>query len=648
MDALVSEPNVLDAEKVNAFGPVREQAELAYETGHLREETKFVDAKEDSCMESPNVMEDVSENTVDVEDGNDEYKLRFNMFINFDQIIDDLVIFKHIMPEFNNVDVCENTKKKFVNYVQRSMTHFGTNITYQKYRNNIFGTLFLMECNLPMFNPFVQLHGFKHASALLHAYWNKLDQGLDYVGFSEYNLAHKQVYDDSFLDQEKHDFYFHYNPEECIVTNGEWSEFMKEQDADYILDFYNKRFDTSYTKSDLEGLPDTKKICMIYPTELFKKVGFCLSHFYEQINKDISISPFGNYYELCRRCISIFHAIQILEKTSYKNLDVTEEQYTFNVIDPSNQDISCNIVPFKHVEINQDVYEPHIRCKFIDNITTTELPDLCSPKFQETSSLDFSVSKSLITNRKTRALMLCDNISVNGKLSLLLTDFLEGSEYKCFGEGLDPQNPRLVNHDNKVKIVFDCYQEDKQKRCTAITTVDEFDPLFLELPPEVDKNIRSIEWAPFIKDEELHFICSYQPLVVTKLAPDSSIVVVYDGTDACEASNDVQRLLGGTNFEYYKGYNYIGQCYSQEEEQTYVHTVILDTLQWKLDMVSKPLMYIVPLNKVSNFDVVSNTSILSAKVQKPISINRNNGNKFMTTVSFDNKCTYIFDLCLDL
>ena len=59
------------------------------------------------------------------------------------------------------------------------------------------------------------------------------------------------------------------------------------------------------------------------------------------------------------------------------------------------------------------------------------------------------------------------------------------------------------------------------------------------------------------------------------------------------------------------------------------------------------MLYAIPLNKTKEFDTLENTSILSAKIQTPISINRNTSNKFMTNVSFDNKCTYMFEICLD-
>lgn len=615
---------------------------------------------------------DVSEHTdlsgnCDNNNDDNEFHLRFNMFINFDHVIDDITLFKHILPDFQKDE--EAKKLHFLRYVKRSMTHFGTNTVYKKYRNNIFGTLCLLENNLPMFNPFLQLRGFKNASAFLHAYWNNLDKDIEYVGFSEFNLAHKQIYDDDFLDQEKKTFYFKYNDDDRIVCENSWSPYMKEVDADYILSSYNEIFQTSYTIDQLEGLPESKDFCIIYPNYLFQKIGFFISKFADKLPSHKQNTKHGLYYQYFLRCLSLCHAIQIVEGRPYKNIEATREivyqniaiasvHETTNTDSSMNEtcDASWNTVPFVVEYVDHDVYDCNNRVKYIDNITTTEIPEKCFPKLEENSVLNASTCKAILIEKETNTIFLCDNVCVNNESALLLTDFMENSEFKLLGKGLDPQNPRLIHWKGSTWIVSDIASEGTRSMTISKVEYGEevntlFKPIQLRLPEQYD-HIEKVNWRPFVKDQELYFICSFSPLIIAKVKELEDVENEIDCIEleiVHEGPLDLPyELKGGSNFVYFEGFYYIGQCYSEDGDKKYVHTVVLDTLQWRLIHVSKPLMFTVPLNKLNDFKVIEHTAILDYKDAIPVSMNRNTKNKFMTTVSFDNKVTYMLELCVDI
>ena len=170
-------------------------------------------------------------------DENQESKQKFNMFVTFENVMDDGYIFH---PILNAIDPSSNTYetevKELCMYFKRSISHYGSNVAISKYRNNLFGTICLLENKLPFYNAFLQLRGFRWLSTYLHVYWNHLEETLDYIGLATNEMVHKQRLDDLFPEQQPENR----NPMYIVFseTGYDWNE---EPNLLFFLTSYNSR-----------------------------------------------------------------------------------------------------------------------------------------------------------------------------------------------------------------------------------------------------------------------------------------------------------------------------------------------------------------------------------------------------------------------
>jgi hypothetical protein len=153
-------------------------------------------------------MEDILDNSNNNHTVIPNVLYKTNLFVLFEQVVDDGILFHKIAPQddpsgntTNDMDTLTKAKEEFIQYTHRSITHYGLNPYLAKYRKDILKTMCVLENKLPMYNPFLSLRGFGPFSAYMHIYWNHLEEGLDYVGLVTSNFTHQAVLDDTFFIQ---------------------------------------------------------------------------------------------------------------------------------------------------------------------------------------------------------------------------------------------------------------------------------------------------------------------------------------------------------------------------------------------------------------------------------------------------------------
>jgi hypothetical protein len=213
-------------------------------------------------------------------------------------------------------------------------TFFGVNEVYPKKEteDNI------LEYNLDIYDPLLQKRGYMETSAYLHVYWNKLYKNNKMVGFCQYDMKHNNNYNN--LDHNK--IYF-LNTNVPIVKNGEWSNMMcpHVRDLDFLLNNYNKHFNTKINLSSLENMPLSLWQTNIYPVNIYEKLCSWLEILVKEIYPWCNRAPyeehFGSVGGYTERAIGLFNAIEVLHGTSFINLNIIhgighfeKEQYNTN------------------------------------------------------------------------------------------------------------------------------------------------------------------------------------------------------------------------------------------------------------------------------------------------------------------------------
>ena len=222
-----------------------------------------------------------------------------------------------------------------------------------------------------------------------------------------------------------------------------------------------------------------------------------------------------------------------------------------------------------------------IKTKYIDNITGDYNNNFCMFKSQ------------CYLNGVTYS---CERINKNGKNCLYFKrDDLES--YREYGLDIEGEDPRIVILNQEVYVVFICISPYKnQNRCISITNFNEWNPRFLQIE-NMEKKLIEKNWAPFVKDNKLYFVYNYDPLVIIHydFNQDGICNVVFK-QENCNLSFDTSKtyLRGGSNLIQYKDEYYIGGCHSRIKKdifEHYTHIILLNTNNWELVYVSKPVLY---------------------------------------------------------
>jgi hypothetical protein len=449
-----------------------------------------------------------------------------------------------------------------------------------------------------------------------------------------------------------------------MINNGMWNYFAHSNEFNliYIIYSYNKFFNKKYSTKELENKPFSLFQTNIYPVKIYEKLCSWLEVLVEEIYPWCNRPPYGTHFGFIggytERALSIFNAFEIHEGVNFYKLNIIHKQEELY----REQYEKGSFLNF---------YSQNIYTKYIENITgnytnlptekiTTEysynnLPSQTTANsFSSTLRSDEKMNIEFIKQIKTNTnysmfksqcilndvLYSCERLCVNQIIGLCfkkenISSLSSTSEFsssvseihspttenllscKFYGFLIRAEDPRLFIFNEKVYVVFICLSPYKnQRQCIAITEFNEWNPIFLQVK-DVTKNEIEKNWSPFVKNNKIHFIYNYDPLIVLDydLNKDGLCNVVFKQNNKSLPINTEQTYLrGGTNLLPYSNEYYIGAAHTRlnTHPSYYSIIVLLNTNKWELVYISKPVMYTLPSNPpqiINNF--VTNNSYYS-------------------------------------
>jgi hypothetical protein len=135
---------------------------------------------------------------------------------------------------------------------------FGVNENIEKTPITISSNI-IQEHDLPIYESRFQERGYSETSAAWHIYKNNLHKDLDYIGFGQYD---QQIKSDIFETFNRHhgvDKIFYFDKREIDHDN-------KQVPYDFLIEHYNKHFDTNITFDQLKASPRTNDSLILQAT----------------------------------------------------------------------------------------------------------------------------------------------------------------------------------------------------------------------------------------------------------------------------------------------------------------------------------------------------------------------------------------------
>ena len=581
-----------------------------------------------------------------MEEENENQNLK--IFVVYHQVIDENILFTKYSKE----------------YIKKTFAYYCVNEVIEKYETpKRYGLPIIYEYELPNYNPFLQLRHYMETSAYLHIYNNNLHKELDFIGICQYDMLHVEEYKNLQKDR-----IYILDSGEPIALNGVWNAkmFPKIRNINFLLESYNRHFKKNYTVYELNNAPLSLWQTNIYPTAIFEKLCSWLSVLVDEIYP-WSIEPpyethwgvMGGYTE---RAIAIFNAIEIIERDC-----------KFGLFDVLHTEM-CNKMQYdKKFFLNY--YDYNVYTKYVDNITTVNIDDLHYSMFKsvyvDESREDESQEDESQDDENQK--YACERICVKGQKGLL---FQTKNTNIVYGFEIEAEDPRMVKVNNKLYVVFICLSPyEGQNRCIAITEFDKFEPTYLQVE-NMQKNPIEKNWAPFEKDGKLYFVYNYDPLIILTydFNKDGICNVVYKQNNVdLPIKVETTFLRGGSNLLHYRDNYYIGGCHSRINDGSrfyhFTHIVLLDTVNWTIVYLSKPIIYnYTPLNNGTSLSVpqdvkalnrfkkndllrINTTNVLFDMkpncIQDPISFYRHN-NKYYITVNIRDCITHLYEIKFDI
>lgn len=537
---------------------------------------------------------------------------------------------------------CIYHKTKYEGENSENFVSFGVNEIYPKEKRNE-NTIF--EYELEKYDPFLQKRGYMETSAYLHVYWNQLHKNKTMIGFSQYDMKHNETYENIETDK-----IYILNKGESIVSNQQWHQLLHHptlRNIDYLINSYNQFYNKNYSMKELENMPLSLWQTNIYPITVYEKLCKWLEVVVEEIypwsNEPPYESHFGSIGGYTERALSIFNAFEIYEGVGYKNLNIdhtlaselTREQYN------------------THSFLNN--YSQDVHTKFIKNITTPH-----------DSSVRFSMFKSQCCLNDIY--YSCERVNKHG-INGLYFKRDDWPSYREHAFDIQGEDPRIVILKQQVYVLFTCEANYKYlHRGIAVTHFDHYNPILLKIRNDKFNSVEK-NWAPFVKDDKLYFVYNYDPLVIIHYDFNDDglcdIVFMQENTDF-PINTSIKYLRGGSNLIAYEhpdidGNNryFIGGCHSRVHQNGIhynTHIILLDTIDWKIVYISKPVMYTFPdeyLNKINGTDILRHETILPYHsdnlhiIQAPCSMYTVNGAYFVT-VDINCHITLLYEIMFDI
>ena len=557
------------------------------------------------------------------------------VFIVFHQIVDEEVLFTKYSTE----------------YVKNTFAYYCVNEVIEKYEiPKKYGLPIIYEYELPNYNPFLQLRAYMETTAYLHIYNNNLHKNLDFVGICQYDMLHVEEYN----DLQKNRIYV-LDSGEKIAKNGVWNKkmFPSVRNIDFLIESYNRFFGKNYKVSDLNDIVLSLWQANIYPTPIFEKLCSWLTLLVEEVYPWSVEPPYETHWGVMggytERAIAIFNAIEIVENNKiYDRFDVLHTEM-------------CNKMQYdKKFFLNY--YDANVYTKYVDNITTVEIDNLHYSMFKalyQDDNRTFGQDDNRTFGQDDEGqekppgeIYACERICVNGRNGLL---FQTKTTNVVYGFEIEAEDPRMVKVNDKLYVVFICLSPyEGQNRCIAITEFDKFEPTYLQIE-NMQKNPIEKNWAPFEKDDKLHFVYNYDPLIILTydFNKDGICKVIYKQNNVdLPIKTETTFLRGGSNLLHYRDNYYIGGCHSRIHDGTrfyhFTHIVLLDVVNWRIVFLSKPVIYNYKKNDIIR---VNGTNVMFDMnpncIQDPVSMYKKN-DKYFITINIRDCITHLYEIKFDI
>lgn len=537
---------------------------------------------------------------------------------------------------------CVYHKVKYDTETSKKFMYVGVNEIYPKNKKIHENTIF--EYELEKYNPFLQKRGYMETSVYLHVYWNQLHKDKTMIGFSQYDMTHHDNYQNIEYDK----IYLLIPPRQYIVSDQQWSHMMHPnlRNLDYLINSYNRFFKTSYSIKELEKMPLSLWQTNIYPVDVYEKLCKWLEVLVEEIypwsNKPPYETHFGSIGGYTERALSIFNAFEIYEGRCYKPLHIEHDLARELVREQYNTGSFLN------------KYSPDVHTNFIANVTTSHDNTL------------FSMFKSqCYLNERYYS---CERVKKNNGRNGLYFKRDDWPFYRENAFDIEGEDPRIIILNEEVYVIFTCEARHKHlTRGIAVTHFDSYNPILLKLKGDVFNPVEK-NWAPFVKDNQIYFVYNYDPLVIIRYDLNKEglcdIVFTQENT-ALPIHTSIKYIRGGSNLIPYKSENfddgryYIGGCHSRVHQNGIhynTHIIVLDTIEWKIVYLSKPVMYTFPdkyLNTINGTNILNHESILPYHsnnlhvLQAPCSLYAKD-NAYFITVDINCHITLLYEILFDI
>ena len=207
-------------------------------------------------------------------------------------------------------------------YDERSLKHikfFAVNENIEKEPITISSDV-THEKDLPIYMPEYQAGGYSETSAACHIYKNNLHAGLDFVGFGQYDQQIKGDVFDVFEQNMDTKNIFYFDKREIDHDN-------RQVPYDYLIDHYNKHFNTSISFDELKNDDRTNQSLILQATFIISKERFNrLMSWIEPLAHDIypwaNLPPWPTHHPhlggVMERAYGLFLAIDLLMEDDVK------------------------------------------------------------------------------------------------------------------------------------------------------------------------------------------------------------------------------------------------------------------------------------------------------------------------------------------
>ena len=176
------------------------------------------------------------------------------------------------------------------------------------------------EKDLPYYNPDYQARGYSETSAACHIYKNNLHDGLEFIGFGQYDQQIKGDVFELFNQNQDKNNIFYFDKRQIDHDN-------RQVPYDFLIDHYNKHFNTSITFDHLKQNDLTNESLILQATFIISVDRFNrLMSWIEPLAADIypwaNLPPWPTHHPhlggVMERAYGLFFAIDMLVDSNTK------------------------------------------------------------------------------------------------------------------------------------------------------------------------------------------------------------------------------------------------------------------------------------------------------------------------------------------